>query len=165
MSLEPVNQCLNALGEIPIVENKVQQVQYPKEKLRISRALKKKLLPERESSDSDESEMITQLKGKFETATKRSDKVVVLTVLPKSWTIRKVQKAFGASNYMVRKAKELVKEKGILSTPKSGHTLPAETTDLVQSFFKCDDVSRMMMPGYKDFVLDKQKGEFTFRKG
>ena len=78
--------------------------------------------------------MITQLKDKFETATKRSDKVLVLTVLPKSWTIRKVQEEFGASNYMVRKAKELVKEKGILSTPnpKPGHTLPAETTDFVQ---------------------------------
>ena len=42
-SLEPVNQCLNALGETPIVEKKLQQVKYPKEKLRkISRAMKKK---------------------------------------------------------------------------------------------------------------------------
>ena len=58
---------------------------------------------------------------------------------------------------MVYKAKELVKEKGILSTPnpKPGHTLPAETTDLVQSFFECDDVSRMM-PGCKDFVSVRQ---------
>ena len=55
--------------------------------------------------------MITQLKDKFETATKRSVKVLVLTVLPKSWTIRKVQEEFGASNYMVRKAKELVRKR------------------------------------------------------
>ena len=158
VSLEPVNQCLNALGETPIIKKKLQQVKYPKEKMKkISRAMKKKLLPERESSDSDESEMITQLKDKFENATKRSDKVLVLTVLPKSWTIRKVQEEFGASNYMVRKAKELVKEKGILSTPnpKPGHALPAETTDLVQSFYECDEVSRMM-PGCKDFVSVRQ---------
>ena len=54
---------------------------------------------------------------------------------------------------MVHKAKELVKQKGILSTPnpKLGHTLPAETTDLVQSFYESDEVS-WIMPGSKDFV-------------
>ena len=42
VSLEPVNQCLNALGETPIVKKKLQQVKYPKEKMKISRAMKKK---------------------------------------------------------------------------------------------------------------------------
>ena len=41
----------------------------------------------------------------------------ILTVLPRSWSIRRVQDEFGASNYMVRKTKDLVKKKGILSTP------------------------------------------------
>ena len=128
--------------------------------------MKKKLMPERESSDSDESEMIAQLKDKFESVTKRSEKVLVLTVLPKSWTIRKVQEEFGASNYMVRKAKELMKEKGVLSTPnpKPGHTLPAETIDLVQSFYESDEVSRMM-PGCKDFVsVRKAEGRVHVQK-
>ena len=152
--LESVNQYLTTLGETPIVKKKLQQVKYPKEKFKkVSRAMKKKLLPERESSDSDESEIIAQLKDKFESTTKRSEKVLVLTVLPKSWAIRKVQEEFGASNYMVRKAKELVKEKGILSTPnpKPGHILPTETIDLVRSFYESDEVSRMM-PGCKDLV-------------
>ena len=165
-SLESGNQCLTALGETPIVKKKLQQVKYPKEKLKkVSIAMKKKLMPERESSDSDESEMIAQLKDKFESATKRSE-VLVLTVLPKSWTIRKVQEEFGASNYMVRKAKELVKEKGVLSTPnpKPGHTLPAETIDLVQSFYESDEVSRMM-PGCKDFVsVRKAEGRVHVQK-
>ena len=54
---------------------------------------------------------------------------------------------------MVRKAKELVKQKGILSTPnpKPGHGLPAETADLILSFYKSDEVNRVM-PGKKDFV-------------
>lgn len=45
----------------------------------------KKLLPDRTrvSSDSDESEMIAQLKDKFESTAKRSEKVLVLTVLPR----------------------------------------------------------------------------------
>lgn len=97
--------------------------------------------------------MIAQLKEKFHTSTKRSEKVQVLTILPQSWNIKKVQEEFGASNYMVRKAKELVKQKGILATPdpKPGRMLAAETADLIQSFYESDEVSRMM-PGKKDFV-------------
>ena len=76
--------------------------------------------------------MTAQLKEKFESTFKRSEKVLLLTVFPKSWTIRKVQEEFGTSNYMVRIAKELVKQKGVLSTPnpKTGHTLPTKTIDL-----------------------------------
>ena len=42
------------------------------------------------------------------------------------------------SNYMVQKAKELVKQKKILSTPnpRHGHALAVETTDLVQRFYE-----------------------------
>ena len=104
--------------------------------------------------------MITQLKDKFESATKSSEKVLGLIVLPKNWTIRKVQEEFGASNYTVRKAKEIVKEKEILFTPnpKPGHTLPAETINLVQSFYESNEVNRMM-PGCKDFVSVRKAGQ------
>ena len=78
----------------------------------------------------------------------RSEKVQILTVLPRR---------FGASNYMVCKAKELVKLKGILSTPnpRHGHALAVETTDLVQRFYESDEVSRIM-PGKKDYVSVRQ---------
>ena len=84
----------------------------------------------------------------------------ILTVLPKSWSIRKVQDEFGASNNMVRRAKDVVKQKRILSTPnpKPGQVLATETTDLVQSFYEYDEVSRML-PGKKDFVSVKQEGK------
>lgn len=49
----------------------------------------------------DESEIIRQLKDKFQETTVRSEKVQVLTVLPKSWSIRRIEEEFGASNYMV----------------------------------------------------------------
>jgi len=54
---------------------------------------------------------------------------------------------------MARKAKQLVKEKGILSTPdpKHGHTLSQTTVDLVCTFYESEDISRMM-PGKKDYV-------------
>ena len=56
---------------------------------------------------------------------------------------------------MARKAKDLVKEKGILATPnpKLGHPLAPKTADLVCGFYESDDV---IMPGKKDFVSVKQ---------
>jgi len=97
--------------------------------------------------------MINQLKAKFSVCTLASDKIQVLTVLPKSWSIRKTVEEFHASNYMVRRAKKLVKEKGIQSTPnpRSGKNLPNDIVDNVKEFYCNDRVSRLM-PGMKDFV-------------
>ena len=62
----------------------------------------KMMFSEEESSGSDgESEIIKQLKDKFQASTTNSEKVQVLTVLPKRWSVRKVQSEFGASNYKV----------------------------------------------------------------
>ena len=107
-----------------------------------------------ESSDSgDDGEIIKQLKEKFHTTAERSKKVRVLTVLPKSWSMRRIQAEFGASDYMVRRARELVKQKGILSTPnlKPGHSIAAEICESVCRFYESDEVS-CVMPGKKDFV-------------
>lgn len=115
------------------------------------------------SSDSDtelnaESEIINQLKEKFQTSTNRSERVQMLTVLPKSWGTKRIEREFvGATNFMVRKAKQLVKEKGIMSTPnpKPGKILEAGTVNLVREFYESDNVSRIM-PGKKDFVSVRQ---------
>ena len=84
-----------------------------------------------------------QLKEMFQATSERSEKVQILKVLSRTWSIRQVQEEFGASNYIVRKAKELVKQKEILSTPNPGHghALAVETTDLVQHFYESDEVS------------------------
>ena len=106
-----------------------------------------------EEREDDEGEIIKQLKEKFHCTINKSEKVQILTVLPKSWSIRKIEKEFGAPNFMARKAKKLVLEKGILSTPnpKPGRSLAQHIVDLVTEFYENDDVNRMM-PGMKDFV-------------
>ena len=94
------------------------------------------------------------MKEKFHSSTDRSQKVQILTVLPKSWSTRKVEEEFAVSNYMARKAKDLVKDQGILSSPNPKHgssSLSQATISLVQAFYKLDEVSRIM-PGKKDFV-------------
>ena len=60
---------------------------------------------------------------------------------------------------MIRRAKALVQEKGILSTPnrKAGKTLLEKTARLVQEFYEKDELSRMMR-GKKDCVTMKIDG-------
>ena len=116
-------------------------------------------------SENDEVEIITQLKRKCSTA-ERSEKIQILAVLPKSWSIRRIEKEFGVSNFMARKAKQLVGEKGIRSIPdpEPGRTLPQSTVDLVSGFYDSDETSRIM-PGKKDFVqYGKRKGDACAKK-
>jgi len=74
----------------------------------------------------------------------------------------KVQEEFAASNYMARKAKELIKEQGIFSSPnpKHGYGLSLTTVKLVQAFYEFDEISRIM-PGRKDFVSIRQGDQRT----
>ena len=87
----------------------------------------------------------------------RSIQVQILTILPQSCSIRKIETEFGVSNFMARTAKKLVREKGILSTPnpKLSHSITQTKVDLVGSFYESDESSRLM-PGMKDFVSVKQ---------
>ena len=158
-SLASLNQCLGEIGETPVSKHKLQRSNYPKQKIKqITTAMKRVMLRDESSDESDdEGEIIKQLKERFHATTKKSEKVQILTILPKSWPVRKIQSEFGTSNYMARKAKDLVKEKGVLATPnpKLGHLLAPKTADLVRGFYESDDVSRIM-PGKKDFVSVKQ---------
>ena len=164
--LSLLNSTLSAMGESPVVKKKaVRSHQYVAEKAKkIEVAVKRQLdlstgsrLMECEgkmtTTGSDESEMIQQLKDKFKSCTKNSEKVHVLTVLPRSWTQKRIREEFNASDYMVRTVKKLVSEKGILSNPnqKGGKTLSTDTVDEVKAFYRSDDISRVM-PGKKDFV-------------
>ena len=68
------------------------------------------------SDQTGESEIVQQLKDTFHASTKKSLKPQILTILPNSWTRQKFMEEFVATNYMVRRAKALAKEKGILAT-------------------------------------------------
>lgn len=159
-----LNESLQSIGETPIKKKRLSERKYPKTKFKkVSKVLKEKILQFSDSDSSTESpemEMLTQLKEKFQSTKDRSLKVQILTLLPKSWSVRKVQKEFEATNYMVRKAKKLVKENGILSTPnpKPGKNLSQDTVNSVKDFYNSDQISRNM-PGKKDFVSMASQGE------
>jgi hypothetical protein len=164
--LGQLNTSLQILGVSPVTKRKADtRVHYTRKKAKlIQTTVKRKLelvtgkpLNESETDveeqNSADSEMIAQLQDKFKSCTKRIEKVQVLTVLPKSWSIKKIQTEFQATNYMVRQAKSLVENKGILSTPdqKAGRTLSENVVDRVREFY-CSDLISRLMPGMKDYV-------------
>ena len=60
---------------------------------------------------------------------------------------------FGANQYMVRQAKNLVNQHGILATPNQskGRPLVQSTEKLIKEFYESDEISRLL-PGAKDYV-------------
>ncbi|CAH1107444.1 unnamed protein product [Psylliodes chrysocephalus] len=106
------------------------------------------------SANEHDCEIVKQLKVKFAEITKRCKKMLVLSVLPISWTRAQIQKEFSVSQYMARAVKKMVKEKGIFSTPnpKPGKTILNYIFTIVREFYLSEDISRMM-PGNKDCVV------------
>ena len=107
-----------------------------------------------------EEEWLCQLKEKFASASTRSEQVTILTLLLKSWPLRRAEKEFSTTLHMARQARRLVEEKGIMTSPnpRQGRTLPAEVAEKVVQFFCCDEISRLM-PGKKDYVTIREGEE------
>ena len=106
-----LNVSLADIGETPYSRIKARGKKYSRQKVeKITEAMKHTIIST-ETID-DGSEMIQQLKEKFRSTPQRSEQLQILTVLPKNWSLKKIQQEFGVSIYMARKSKDLVKEKG-----------------------------------------------------
>ena len=158
-AISSVNKCLVEIGASPISKKRTHGKNYSKLKLqRITEAMQKVVLTDEIANDGRE--MIEQLKEKYLVTTERDIRLQILTVLPKSWSVAKVQQEFGVSAYTAQKAKKLVQEKGVLSLPdqKAGPSLLPETVSLVHAHYESDEVSRVM-PGKKDFASIRRDGK------
>ena len=93
-----------------------------------------------------------QIKEKLATASFQQ-KVQLLTLAPESWTIKYAAEYFQVSEYLVKRAQELKKQKGILAMPdkKKGKVMSGDIINQVAAFFEDDEYS-LIMPGKKDFL-------------
>lgn len=113
--------------------------------------------PQIQSPPNEDQEILKQLKEKFDDpSTSTSMKTMILTIAPKSWSENKLAKEFGTSRRQAAKAKQLVDQFGVMSSPnpRGGRKLPIETESLVRCFYLRADNSRVM-PGAKDFISVK----------
>lgn len=112
---------------------------------------------ETQTDDTSNDEILIQLKEKFNNpSTPTSAKIMILTLAPTSWSENRLAEEFHTSRRQAKKAKELVKQNGILSSPnpRGGRKLSSETENLVAKFYLREDNTRIM-PGKKDFVSIK----------
>ncbi|XP_055548605.1 uncharacterized protein LOC129732110 [Wyeomyia smithii] len=156
--LSSLNSTLASLGQSPISEAKVKRVKkYTADKhSKAAKALKSSfdavLGPKSGQYETAGDEKIKQLKEKFRSCTDASVKIQILSVLPKSWTIAKIQKEFECPERLVRSMKKCVEEKGILClpNPKKGHPLSEDVVRKVKEFYREPDVSKELA-GRKEY--------------
>ncbi|XP_071951916.1 uncharacterized protein [Antedon mediterranea] len=97
-----------------------------------------------------------ELKEKFKNSNSHSERVQILTLSP--FTMERTMHEFGATNYMVKKSREVKKKKGILGVcdKSQGKSLSEELKESVVRFYENDDNSRIC-PGKKDKVSVRGK--------
>ena len=68
-------------------------------------------------------------------------KLQILMLTPESWSKKYVAEYFNVSEYLIRKARKLKTQKGIMSLPtnKVGKKLPVELINLVEAFYQDHD--------------------------
>ena len=87
---------------------------------------------------------------KLKTAT-RQEKIKLLTLMPESWSRKKTVDTFGVTDHMVRRSRQLKREKGILADPdtkKGGRALPSDVTEHIIKLYESEEYSRTY-PGKK----------------
>lgn len=74
----------------------------------------------------------------------------MLTLIPLSWSRKKVSETFKVSEYLVRQSHSVLKQKGILSfpEPRKGKILADEVIQKILIFYTDDEFSKIM-PGQK----------------
>lgn len=104
----------------------------------------------------DMDQFVIQLKEKISSSNTYSDKIKLLTLTPESWSIAKTVQEFGVSEHLVKRARKVKSEKGLLGEPeaKRGHGFSDEIIKKVVEIYESDDYSRMC-PGKKDCVSVK----------
>lgn len=99
-------------------------------------------------------DLMEKLKAKIaKPETTRTEKIQMLTLVPLAWSREKVMTYFDVSQNMVKTARSLLKDHGILALPepRKGKCLDPSVADKVLKFY-CDDEFTRMMPGMSDRV-------------
>ncbi len=168
LDISSFNDTLKSIDSSPLVHKKMRSENYKQQKFKeVTTKISEEIfrLPcssEHAATDisGDSIEIIQQLREKYYISTTTNEKYMILTSVPKSWSVRKIQDEFGVSYYMANRAKQIQKEKGIMSTPniKLGSTiLNQETALLAQKFYEDDDISRVCA-GKRDFKTISSDG-------
>eukprot|EP00731_Ephydatia_muelleri_P028308 Em0019g1181a len=139
-----LSSLLVSLGQSPIDQTKIGRKRYCEDKVRgVDEGIRKKLKLGQSKEVEEYQELLEQLKKKFHECSNKPEKLQVLTVLPQSWTLQRIEEEFGTTYHMARLSKKLVSSK---TTP---NPRPGKTSDAISR----------MMPGKKDCISIRVNGE------
>ena len=112
-SLASLNQCLGKIGETPISKHKLQRSNYPKQKIKkITTAMKRVMLGDESSDESNkEGEIIKQLKERFHTKTKKSERCRLYFFCQKVGQLEKLRVSFVHPTLWIERRKILSRRK------------------------------------------------------
>lgn len=127
VNLPGINKTLEVLNVSPIPMKKRKVQPYIAKKIkRVCDNLNKSLgMVDDTQSDiqataSDAIDIITRLKYKFHDGdTTNSEKLQILTILPSTWSAKKISRVMNSSEHMAKVAKKLAVSNGILAVPIS----------------------------------------------
>ena len=105
-----------------------------------------------ERNSNDLKHMVNLMKEKVKDSNRRR-KIQILTLTPKSWSIRKAAKEFQVSKKAIQKARKLKEEQGILALPElvASKRLDKDIIDAVHAMYNDDEYTRQL-PGKKDYI-------------
>lgn len=160
--LDGFNKGLAALNVAPILVGDMRSEIFKENKIReITKAINAVIFESTNESETFESEMIAAFKAKMEQCSDINEKYRILTSLPQSWGPHKIAREFGVKLRMARRSKELVLEKGPMSTPKDripSRTTPDSVVKLVHNFYSDDECSRACA-GSREYTIVNEDGE------
>lgn len=165
--VDKFNKLLPLIGVNKIIFEKIGRSQsYMRNKLdEITRQLAKTLFEIPLCTDAGEQnaeqEMLQQLKDEFFKTDRRDVHTQILSVLPRSWSARKVAKEFNTSVHFALHTKKIVDQHGILcdAEKRMGTTiLPDARVKIIEDFFTQDNVSQPC-PGKNDCVTVRLNDE------
>ena len=160
-----LNQSLIELGASPVKKKKVSLKEYANDKMnRISEVIKQTIFKTASSPDAESEEetpdeaLLAHLVDQFKQLDTREKKLMLLTLIPGSWSRRKIMEKFSVSARMVTQSRQLRESKGLLASPdqKPGRALPVQTVQMVRDFYQSDEIGRVM-PGKKDCISTKNE--------
>lgn len=97
--------------------------------------------------------MIQSLRQKLQTIENLNDKILLLTVLPTSWSVNRLANEMNCSRNLASQAKLVQEQHGmfsVLESSRNSRKISDETIQLVKSFYCYNECSRIM-PGKKKF--------------